>query len=80
MFFTTIIIKIMYLVNDGNKILAFSQFNGFSHLLAFDHERHLVSWLLIKLCDVGAGQMLCTKVLIIIINNLIFLLLLNCQI
>ena len=37
------------------KTLAFLLFNTRrSHLSAFDHEHHLVSWLRIKLCDVGA--------------------------
>ena len=37
------------------NIMAFSLFNSCSHISAFDHERHLVSWLHIMFCDVGAG-------------------------
>ena len=41
-----------------NKILTFLLFNTRSHLSVFDHECHLVGWLCIKFCDVGAGQRL----------------------
>ena len=42
----------MYLIKDNNILV----------LSAFDHERHLVSWLHIKFSDVGAGQKLCTSI------------------
>ena len=40
------------------KTLAFSSFNRHSHLSIIDHECHLLSWMHIKLCDVGASQRL----------------------
>ena len=46
--FTTLTINIMYLINDDKKYWHFKLFNRRSHLSAFDHERHLVSWLRIK--------------------------------
>ena len=48
-------IKIMYLINDC-KILAFPLFIRCRYLSAFDHEHHLVSWLNIKFCDIGASH------------------------
>ena len=53
-------IKIMCLINGGKNIYIFAinQLNRCSHLSAFDQERHLVSWLHIKFCDVGAGQII----------------------